>query len=399
MLRRKLAPKNLEKKTLGSTDLRRRSQHLNRVLERERARADRSGQVLSLVLIGIDGRPKPGVTVQTLIDTIHQRGRVTDEAGVFDKRTAFIMLPDTPPAGARRLSESICGTLKRHDIETSYAIYTYTPDQIVKQSEQSRDRDDDNRRGGGSDGGPVIDTVPAAARLTQKTRRASETTRIAVTRTVQPITPPVRDLGKVFSVSLPRWKRLADIVIVGTAMVVLWPLLVTIGLMIKLDSPGPAVFKQKRAGLGGKPFVIYKFRTMHDGAHRTRDHLLHINEQDGPAFKIKNDPRITKLGAFLRKTSLDELPQLFNVLRGEMTLVGPRPLPCDESDACSSWQRRRLEVTPGLTCIWQVWGRSTVGFDEWVRMDLQYLKRRTPAHDLRILMATVPAVISQRGAS
>ncbi|MEL7089656.1 MAG: sugar transferase, partial [Planctomycetota bacterium] len=129
-----------------------------------------------------------------------------------------------------------------------------------------------------------------------------------------------------------------------------------------------------------------------------RDQLLHSNEQDGPAFKIKADPRITRIGTILRKTSLDELPQLVNVLRGDMTLVGPRPLPVHESDACEFWQKRRLDVTPGLTCIWQVWGRSSVTFSEWVRMDLRYQRLRSPNKDLRILLATVPAVLKQRGA-
>ncbi|MGB1124055.1 MAG: sugar transferase, partial [Phycisphaeraceae bacterium] len=128
------------------------------------------------------------------------------------------------------------------------------------------------------------------------------------------------------------------------------------------------------------------------------NNLLHINEHKGPAFKIKNDPRVTRLGTFLRKSSLDELPQLINVIRGEMTLVGPRPLPVYEADGCEDWQRRRVEVTPGLTCIWQVSGRSEVDFDDWVRMDLTYQKNRTFSHDMRILMQTVPAVFAQRGA-
>ncbi|MEM6854850.1 MAG: sugar transferase, partial [Planctomycetota bacterium] len=120
--------------------------------------------------------------------------------------------------------------------------------------------------------------------------------------------------------------------------------------------------------------------------------------QDGPAFKIKADPRITRVGAFLRKTSLDELPQLVNIFIGDMTLVGPRPLPVHESDACEPWQKRRLDITPGLTCIWHVWWRSTVIFNDWVRMDLRYKRKRTPQHDLKIMLHTVPAVLKQRGA-
>ncbi len=143
---------------------------------------------------------------------------------------------------------------------------------------------------------------------------------------------------------------------------------------------------------------MYKFRSMISDAESLKSQLMELNEQDGPAFKITADPRVTRLGRFLRDTSLDELPQLWNVLRGEMSLVGPRPLPCDESDACLGWQKRRLDVTPGLTCIWQVKGRSQVTFNEWVRMDLQYVGRRSLWQDLKILISTVPAVLQRRGA-
>jgi lipopolysaccharide/colanic/teichoic acid biosynthesis glycosyltransferase len=133
-------------------------------------------------------------------------------------------------------------------------------------------------------------------------------------------------------------------------------------------------------------------------AEAKKQELKAQSEQDGPAFKIKADPRITKIGKILRETSLDELPQLWNVVKGDMSLVGPRPLPVDESDECDVWQRRRLDVTPGLTCIWQVKGRSRVTFDEWVRMDISYIRRRKLFHDLLILVQTIPAVLLRRGA-
>jgi lipopolysaccharide/colanic/teichoic acid biosynthesis glycosyltransferase len=134
------------------------------------------------------------------------------------------------------------------------------------------------------------------------------------------------------------------------------------------------------------------------GAEKQREELKKISEQDGPAFKLKNDPRVTKLGSLLRKTSIDELPQLLNILKGDMTLVGPRPLPIVESEQCEGWHRRRLDVTPGLTCIWQIKGRSQVSFSEWVRMDVAYIRRRTLFNDLRILFQTIPAVLLRKGA-
>jgi len=171
-----------------------------------------------------------------------------------------------------------------------------------------------------------------------------------------------------------------------------------IAAVIRMTSPGPAIFRQRRAGFGGRPFTLYKFRTMRNDAEALKAQLKALSEQDGPAFKLKRDPRITRIGRILRETSIDELPQLWNVVKGDMSLVGPRPLPVDESDECVKWQRRRLDVTPGLTCIWQVEGRSRVTFDEWVRMDIRYIRRRRFWHDLAILFKTIPAVVLRKGA-
>ena len=197
---------------------------------------------------------------------------------------------------------------------------------------------------------------------------------------------------------MPRWKRLCDIVGATALLIVTAPLLLVVAVLVKLNSRGSVIFTQRRAGLGGKPFTIYKFRTMVTDAESQQQKLRARSEQDGPAFKLTHDPRVTSFGRWLRKSSIDELPQLWNVIKGDMSLVGPRPLPLDESDACEPWQRRRLHVTPGLTCIWQVEGRSRVTFAEWVRMDVRYIRRRTLFHDFVILVRTVPAVLFRRGA-
>ena len=360
------------------------------VLERERARADRSGYELSLVLLGLDDKPsRTELALEKLVDTIRHRCRITDEIGVFDKQTAFALLPDTDAKGARHFADTIQAVMKRHSIKTSYAVYSYGTSQSSKRKPP---KDGDSGHGGGSRQG---DTDVAVARRIPRNRPARPTVPMAAEARRE---EPIQDLKTAFVRPLPLWKRVIDLSVAGPMLVILWPLLVTIGLAIRLESKGPAVFKQERTGLGGRPFWIFKFRTMVDGAEGHRNNLLHINEHKGPAFKIKNDPRVTRLGTFLRKSSLDELPQLINVIRGEMTLVGPRPLPVYEADGCEDWQRRRVEVTPGLTCIWQVSGRSEVDFDDWVRMDLTYQKSRTFSHDMRILMQTVPAVFAQRGA-
>jgi exopolysaccharide biosynthesis polyprenyl glycosylphosphotransferase len=195
-----------------------------------------------------------------------------------------------------------------------------------------------------------------------------------------------------------RIKWLLDVLVAGAALVVLAPLCLLIALLIRLDSPGPAVFRQTRVGRHGRLFTFYKFRSMHVGAEKLLEDLRQHNEVDGPIFKMRNDPRVTRVGRWLRRTSLDELPQLINVLKGDMSLVGPRPAVPDEVAKYAEWQRARLAVIPGITGLWQVSGRSQLTFDEMVRLDLEYMERRSLVLDLMILLRTVPAVLSKRGA-
>ncbi|PYR93204.1 MAG: hypothetical protein DMF84_09400 [Acidobacteria bacterium] len=173
-----------------------------------------------------------------------------------------------------------------------------------------------------------------------------------------------------------------------------------IALAVKLTSRGPVLFKQVRAGANGRPFVMHKFRSMCEGAESLQAELAGANEMSGPVFKIRNDPRLTPLGRFLRRSSFDELPQLWNVLRGEMSLVGPRPPVPSEVIRYEAWQRRRLSMKPGLTCLWQVSGRSEIAdFDQWMKLDLQYIDSWSLTLDLQILARTVPAVVTGRGAA
>lgn len=193
-------------------------------------------------------------------------------------------------------------------------------------------------------------------------------------------------------------KRLLDILISSLALILLAPLMLLIALLIKLESPGPALIIQQRVGKGGKTFPFLKFRTMINGAELMQDQLAHLNEMNGPVFKIRNDPRVTRLGRFLRKYSLDELPQFINVLKGEMTLVGPRPPLLCEVQKYQPHHFRRLEVTGGITCLWQINGRNEIDFEEWVKLDVAYIENRSLWLDLWILLKTIPAVLSGRGA-
>jgi len=195
-------------------------------------------------------------------------------------------------------------------------------------------------------------------------------------------------------------KQVLDFTLALVMLVALLPLLLLIALLIKITSPGPVLFRQQRSGLNGRPFTIYKFRTMVTNAEQLKHELEAMNEMTGPVFKVTNDPRITPLGRILRKFSLDEFPQLINVLRGEMSLVGPRPLPVDEVKRFNDLaHRRRLSVKPGLTCLWQISGRNNVrDFKDWVRLDLEYIDNWSIWLDLKILLRTVPVVLAGTGA-
>jgi lipopolysaccharide/colanic/teichoic acid biosynthesis glycosyltransferase len=213
---------------------------------------------------------------------------------------------------------------------------------------------------------------------------------------------PVLDSGSEFSVpeSLVYRvsKRCLDVTLALAGLVLLLPLLPPIILLIKLDSQGPVLFTQKRVGRGGRLFTCFKFRSMVENAEALKSHLASLNEATGPAFKIREDPRITAIGAFLRRSSLDEVPQLFNVLLGHMTVVGPRPQIPSEVALYEPWHRSRLDVKPGITCLWQISGRSHLSFDDWMRLDLDYIRNRSMRLDLEILLKTVPAVIARKGA-
>ena len=196
-----------------------------------------------------------------------------------------------------------------------------------------------------------------------------------------------------------RWKRCVDVVGSAVGLVLLSPVLLGVAALIKATSPGPVLFRQVREGHGGELFTILKFRTMRIGADAEKAALRADSEQDGPAFKMENDPRITPVGSFLRKTCLDELPQLWNVLRGDMTLVGPRPLDHRESSKIARWGRRRLLVKPGLTCIWQVHGKSKVTFNEWMRMDIRYSQRISFVEDIKLVLATLKQVVLRKAST
>jgi len=364
-------------------------------LERYRGRADRSGQEFSVAVFRSDGSMRQ---VRRMARLIAGRVRMSDEVGWLEGDSVCAILPDTGAQGAACFAADVVRLVETRCGEPRFTLYTYPTDSIRMNEE---------------DGGP---TIPRK-KLTNATRSPKS---VAFRRILSddgesdgrrgtPSTAPTKPalvaraeaaqaLEPWFVRRLPLWKRAVDVIGALVLLVVSAPVIAVVATMVKLSSPGPVIFRQERAGLGGRPFTIYKFRTMRQDAESAKHKLRGRSEQDGPAFKLSDDPRVTPVGSILRKTSMDELPQLINVLKGEMSLVGPRPLPVDESAGCNQWQKRRLEVTPGLTCVWQVKGRSRVTFEQWARMDIGYLSRRTLAGDLKLILQTVPAVLLRRGA-
>ena len=326
------------------------------ILEIERRRADRADSVFCLLTLTPSDKHSGPRTYACLAAILPRRLRITDHSGWLDDRRVGVIFPDTRPAGAWKVAEDICRQF---------------PDGVTR---------------------PICTVLsyPSAEPWHVESRHEVEEAR-EPSRQFEP-------METVFLIKTPLWKRVLDIVGASAGLVILSPVLLLVAALVKCTSRGPVFYTQMRGGQGGKPFQIYKFRSMVVDADRQKERLLALNEQDGPAFKLKNDPRVTPVGRFMRTTSIDELPQLWNVLRGEMTLVGPRTMYCPEVEGCTRWQKRRLDVRQGITCIWQVRGRSAVAFDDWMRMDLEYIPRRSVLRDLALLIQTVPAVLSRKGA-
>jgi len=193
-------------------------------------------------------------------------------------------------------------------------------------------------------------------------------------------------------------RRIMDIALAALFSVIALPFIIVAAILIKLTSPGPILFKQERCGLNGRRFTMYKLRSMIDNAEQLRFELETLNEMDGPVFKSSRDPRVTRIGRLIRRFSIDEFPQLYNVLRGDMSLVGPRPPLPQEVARYQRWQRRRLSMKPGITCLWQISGRNDVSFEDWMKLDLTYIDNWSLLLDLKILLKTVPVVLLGKGA-
>jgi exopolysaccharide biosynthesis polyprenyl glycosylphosphotransferase len=356
-------------------------QVLRRALEKERARADRSGDTFYWVLFSLNGTDPAKRILRRLGETIATRARDTDEVGWFDETAVGVILLETDREGVQCFLADILRLASEQNLNPKAIVYSYP-------APPPSSGDTPTRRLSmlSNDSGARRRSSPTSASSAAIATRASHQQYESLAMKEHLLLP------------IPWWKRTADIVGASIGLLLTSPILFTAAVAVKISSPGPVLFVQRRAGLGGRPFSMYKFRSMYIGADALKATLRHQNEQDGPAFKMKNDPRLTPIGRFLRSSSIDELPQLFNVLKGEMSLVGPRPPTFDEVSEYQPWYVRRLDVTPGITCIWQVRGRAEVTFESWMRMDIQYIRNYGFWQDVKLLLATIPAVFSRRGA-
>jgi lipopolysaccharide/colanic/teichoic acid biosynthesis glycosyltransferase len=379
------------------------------ILKRECARSDRNGRGFSVVAFRAGCQDGNNAFAECLKGVLLQRVRTTDEIGWLDEQRIGVLLYNTSPEGAWDYASHVQGAFAAEGPAPECTVYTYPVLWIGFEDEKgaagpkdrgrqvpgkrglrhSVDRDcGTSRQGTGmatrTRGAVISANVPAFARDTVQSQRSRK---------------PDLDLFPFVVSALPVWKRVMDIVGATVTLIVLSPIMLAVAIAIRLTSNGPIIFRQQRAGLKGKPFTCYRFRSMVVDAETRKERFLRYNERSGVAFKMTDDPRVTRLGRFLRKTSLDELPQLSNVLRGEMSLVGPRPLPLEEVQQQDAWHNIRLEVTLGITCLWQIYARHSRSFDRWARLDIEYIRRRSPLLDLKLLLLTIPAVISMRGAS
>ncbi len=374
-------------------------------------RCDRHNQYFSLIVIQLQDESSKESKSQLclLAKLLHKRLRLTDEKGLLLKGGLGVMLPMTEMHGAQVVLNSIIRSATLNGLSFEAEVFTYSGRESDLAAEDVADPSRD------SDSEILFDSESTSEDTVVETSIPTHSNSVAMTVSPHKMKRVIRaddesqnrrgstELVTTSTVATthicsgyPVWKRCMDIsgALIGLAFAL--PIIFMAAIAIKLTSKGPVFFRQLRTGQFGNVFAMYKLRTMVVDAEELKGKLQQLNERDGPAFKMTNDPRVTRLGSVLRKTGLDELPQLWNVLVGDMAIVGPRPLPCNEDAKCKVWQRRRLDTKPGLTCIWQISKSRKISFSDWMRMDLRYADKRTIAGDVSLLFKTVLAVLLGR---
>lgn len=372
------------------------------ILEKERARVERNDHKLSLVLFKRERLNTGTAPLQHTIDVIVHRIRSTDEVGWFDNHRIGVILPDTSIDGAKKFASDVCEIIAATSPPPACEIYTYPSKWLSK--------DDNNQKHLRIDNKSYNENKVTLRENSSCTELASDgdnTSHNQVNSSIKGVhINTAKGFEPFFVRRLPIWKRFIDIIGSLLAIIIFTPIMIVIAFAIKLIAPGPIFFKQMRIGYRGCPFKMYKFRSMEpdvgDELHATYISKFvngGIEKNSDGLFKLKDDPRVTPVGRFLRKWSLDELPQLFNVLKGDMSLVGPRPEPCYVGAHYSPWQySRNMEAKPGLTGQWQVEARGRVSFENMIRMDINYCRSLSFIYDMKLIFCTFKAVLTKNGA-
>ena len=329
-----------------------------------------------------------------LLNELRERLRISDSIGWYQSNLGFL-LPETEKDGTLSCANDLAKIALGHGLKVDTEVSIYPDDdELISLAGEIRENDSDqdhptsNPPHADWSKSSNYDSVDRNGEKPAEGGGADSSSAVKMTKH-----------SFVRSYKTPVWKRAIDIVGAGSGLLILFPVFLITAIGIKATSRGPIFFRQLREGKNGKQFGILKFRTMVTDAEAKQVELRALSEQDGPAFKLKDDPRITKIGKYLRKSCIDELPQLVNVLTGEMSLVGPRPLPVHESLECKAWQRARLTVLPGLTCTWQAYAARDTKFADWMRMDLEYIENRSFWNDVKLIFDTAFIAILHKGSA
>ncbi len=363
-----------------------------KILDRERDRVDRQNGTFSIVSFNVNEK---NYFSHELITTLFKRLRTVDDIGWCCNSYIGVLLHNTDSKGAKCYAKGINDALDNASNDIEYSVYTY-PDysRIDNVDKLPIKRFGSNGTQGDSKNGLQGKTIFS---------KHIEEENNGFIKFVSKDMPGLHSCSlmkneNLFTKKSPPWKRGVDIVGSILLIILFLPVMLVTAIAIKLTSKGPVIFRQKRAGIGGAPFTFYKFRSMVTDAEEKKKELLSHNIRTGPVFKMRNDPRVTLVGKIIRKWSIDEILQFINVLKGDMSLVGPRPPTMDEIPEYFNWHNKRLDIKPGITCIWQVYARHNKCFENWVRLDIKYARSLSFILDLKILILTLPAVISRRGA-
>lgn len=348
--------------------------------------------LIRVIFKKLEDSPGPVELEPEMLNEFRDRLRISDSIGWYESNLGFL-LPETEKEGTLCCANDLTAIAMAHghEVDTEVSIYP-DDDGLISLAEEISSGDSEDH--------PSINP-PHADWSKSNDLQSSVSNGSPKSLGEANVDSHVKMTKHAFvkSVPTPVWKRAIDITGSGAGLLVLSPLFLFAAVAIKLSSKGPVFFRQTREGKNGQQFGILKFRTMVTDAEAKQVELRALSEQDGPAFKLRNDPRITKIGKYLRKSCIDELPQLVNVLTGEMSLVGPRPLPVHESLECVAWQRARLTVLPGLTCTWQAYAARDTKFADWMRMDLEYIEKRSFLNDLKLIFDTAFIAILHKGSA